>query len=56
MKRYFILIILIIFSANTYSQKKKKQKENPSDNYVLFNKDVDILEIYDISGKLVYKI
>ena len=28
---------------------------NPSDSYVWFNKDVDILEVYDISGKLVYK-
>ena len=29
---------------------------NPSDSYVWFNKDVDILEVYDISGKLVYEI
>ena len=31
MKRYILLIVLIIFSANTYPQKKKKQKENPLD-------------------------
>ena len=31
MKRYILLIALIIFSANTYPQKKKKQKENPLD-------------------------
>ncbi|GIR20985.1 MAG: hypothetical protein CM15mP36_01920 [Flavobacteriales bacterium] len=31
MKRYILLIVLIVFSANTYPQKKKKQKENPLD-------------------------
>ena len=31
MKRYIILIALIVFSANTYPQKNKKQKENPLD-------------------------
>ena len=31
MKRYILLIALIIFSSNAYSQKKKKDKKNPLD-------------------------
>ena len=31
MKKYILLIALIIFSSNAYSQKKKKEKNNPLD-------------------------
>ena len=45
MKRYILLIALIAFSANTYPQKKKKQKE-----YKLTKKDwIEILEFWPLS-------